>query len=47
MIHFGVGNKESIDKLEVRWPDGTFSVLKNVKTNQIIDIQKKNTVNVS
>ncbi len=47
MIHFGVGNKETIDKLEVRWPDGTFSVLKNVKTNQVIDIQKKNTVNVS
>ncbi len=47
MIHFGVGDKKSIDKLEVRWPDGSFTVLKNVKTNQVIDIQKKNTVNVS
>ena len=47
IIHFGVGDKKSIDKLEVRWPDGNFTILKNVKTNQVIDIEKKNTVKVS
>ena len=47
VIHFGVGNKASIDKVEVRWLDGSFTVLKNVKTNQVIDVEKKNTVNVS
>ncbi|NMH88349.1 VCBS repeat-containing protein [Flavivirga algicola] len=38
-LHFGLGKTESIDKVEVVWPNGSVSEIKNVKANQnlIID----------
>jgi len=37
-LHFGLGNAEMIDKIEIRWPSGTFQILENVKANQIVNI---------
>jgi len=33
-IHFGVGNANKIDSLLIEWPDGSKSVLANLKTNE-------------
>ena len=34
LVHFGLGNIETIQSLEVYWPDGKRSILNEVKTNQ-------------
>jgi hypothetical protein len=39
MAHFGVGPVNKVDKIIVRWPDGKENILKNVKTNQIIEVR--------
>jgi hypothetical protein len=36
--HFGLGKAVQADAVEVKWPDGTMTALKNVKANQQIDI---------
>ncbi len=36
IIHFGFAKKAIVDSLLVIWPDKTFEVLKNIKTNQTI-----------
>jgi hypothetical protein len=38
--HFGLGQAAMVDAIEVRWPDGTTSSVKNVKVNQILEIRK-------
>ena len=38
MIHFGLGHAASIDSLKVIWPDGSFQVLSEVKTNQTLTL---------
>ena len=38
--HFGVGQSEKIDRVEVRWPSGRTSILDNVKVNQVITISE-------
>ncbi|MDP3313706.1 VCBS repeat-containing protein [Lutibacter sp.] len=35
-LHFGLGNITKIDSLHVIWPDKTFDVVKNVKSNQSV-----------
>ena len=39
-VHFGLGKKEIIDKIEVRWPSGTFQVLEQIAVNQILEIKE-------
>lgn len=39
IAHFGFGKNNTIDSLQVIWPDGTFQSLKNVKTNQTLTIK--------
>ncbi|MCB9284233.1 MAG: VCBS repeat-containing protein [Lewinellaceae bacterium] len=34
LIHFGLSDNSNIDRLEVRWPDGSIQVLENIKPNQ-------------
>jgi hypothetical protein len=36
--HFGVGAAESIDLVEIRWPDGVVEKLRNVKPNQTLKL---------
>ncbi|MCB0522006.1 MAG: VCBS repeat-containing protein [Lewinellaceae bacterium] len=39
ILHFGLGNTASIEKLEVRWmPDGKVQNLGNVKANQVLTL---------
>ncbi|MFN0175678.1 MAG: VCBS repeat-containing protein [Saprospiraceae bacterium] len=42
LIHFGLGNISSVDKLSVRWPDGKTQVLTNVPANQRLELDWKN-----
>jgi hypothetical protein len=37
-IYFGLDERTTVDSLEVLWPSGTRTVLKGVKTNQILTI---------
>ncbi len=42
MIHFGFGETTQIDSLKVIWPDRTYQVISEVKTNQHIIISPEN-----
>ena len=39
LLHFGLGNAGSVDKLTVRWPDGKTQVLENVNVNQRLTLK--------
>ncbi len=43
IIHFGLNTAKKIDEVEVHWPNGTFTYLQNILTNQRIDIKQENT----
>ena len=32
-VHFGIGVRESIEKVEIRWPDGSLQTLETVPLN--------------
>jgi enediyne biosynthesis protein E4 len=36
--HFGLGSAETVDRIEVKWADGTVSMRENVKADQIVEI---------
>ncbi len=37
-VHFGTGQRKTLDRIEVRWPSGIRQVLRNVKTNQMLEV---------
>jgi enediyne biosynthesis protein E4 len=37
-IHFGLGESETLEKLEIRWPSGRKEIFSNIKANQMISI---------
>jgi len=39
VLHFGVADKSSIDKVVVRWPDGKGLVMENVQVNQLLKLK--------
>jgi hypothetical protein len=39
-IHFGLGNAEKVDLLEIRWPSGQVDAIKDVKANQLIFVKE-------
>ena len=39
--HVGLGQAAQADAIDVRWPDGTTSGLKNVKANQVVEIVQR------
>jgi len=39
-VHFGTGKLETIDRIEIRWPSGTTQVLRNVATNQVLEVHE-------
>lgn len=39
LIHFGTGTNQTVERVEVRWPDGKTQIMKNVKTNQTLKIK--------
>jgi len=42
-VHFGYANLATLDSLKVVWPNKTYQVLKNIKTNQTLTIRPENT----
>lgn len=41
--HVGLGNQSSIDSVRVIWPDNSSQLLQNIKANQLLTIEYKNT----
>ncbi len=42
VIHFGLGNLEIVDSLEVIWPDGRYQILEEVMVNQTVSVDYSN-----
>jgi hypothetical protein len=38
--HFGLGTAETIDSIDVRWPDGTVTKQQTVKANHVVTVQQ-------
>jgi hypothetical protein len=39
-LHFGVGTRDRIDRVEVRWPSGSVDVLRDVPARQVLRIRE-------
>ena len=39
-VHFGLGQRKGIERLEITWPSGTVDRLTNVPINQIITVKE-------
>ncbi len=39
-LHFGLGDAESVDRIEVKWADGKVETLERVKTNQTLILKE-------
>jgi len=37
-VHFGLGDADSVEKIEIRWADGTTKTLENIKARQILRV---------
>ena len=37
-IHFGIGDHEVIDRIEIKWPSGQFQLLEKINANQILKV---------
>jgi hypothetical protein len=44
ILHFGLGNNEVVDTLQITWPDGKVSLQTNVAVNQTLVINKKDVI---
>jgi hypothetical protein len=42
-VHFGTGLRREVERIDVRWPSGIRQTLRNVKTNQVLEIQEAET----
>ncbi|MEM7102957.1 MAG: VCBS repeat-containing protein [Bacteroidota bacterium] len=38
IIHFGLGQETSVQKLEITWPDGLVSIIENINANQLLEV---------
>lgn len=43
MLHFGFGQEKFVDSIKVIWPDRTFQVIKNIETNQTLQLSPSGT----
>jgi len=39
-IHFGLGKQQQIERIEVHWTNGEKDILKNIKSDQYLSIEK-------
>ena len=39
-VHFGLGNAEKVELLEIHWPSGQMDKLKDVKPNQVVYVKE-------
>ncbi len=47
IVHFGLGERTKVDKLEVIWQDGKREILEDISANQLLNIYYKNAKNIS
>ncbi len=47
VVHFGLGDHQHIESLEVLWPDGSYQKLDKLNSNQIIDLNQADAKKVS
>lgn len=40
-VHFGMGTRKQIDKIEIRWPSGIRQQLRNVRTDQVLEVREE------
>jgi len=38
-IHFGLGQRTTVDRLEVIWPDGTKSTIQDIRADQLLTVR--------
>ena len=41
-VHFGLGQAKWVKKVEIRWPSGIVQTLRDVRTNQLLDVREGN-----
>ena len=41
-LHFGLGKREKVDRIEIRWIGGSVNVMNNVKVDQVLSIVEQN-----
>ncbi|MHC4147465.1 MAG: ASPIC/UnbV domain-containing protein, partial [Planctomycetota bacterium] len=41
-LHFGLGKRDRIDRVEVRWIGGGVDVVRNVEVDQVLSITEQN-----
>jgi len=46
IVHFGLGKNTEIDSLIVIWPDGSMLKKSGISVNQLLQLEKKNTIKV-
>jgi hypothetical protein len=39
-VHFGTGQRKEIERIDIQWPSGIRQTLRNVKTNQVLQVQE-------
>jgi hypothetical protein len=39
-LHFGIGQHEMVESIEIRWPNGNTKILSNIKANQVLNISE-------
>jgi hypothetical protein len=40
-VHFGTGRRKQVDQIQIRWPSGIKQYLKDVRTNQILQVREQ------
>jgi hypothetical protein len=39
-VHFGLGLETTVQKVEIRWPSGILQTLRDVKADQILEVDE-------
>ncbi len=39
-VHFGTGRQKEVERIEIRWPSGIRQILRNVRTNQVLQVSE-------
>lgn len=43
-LHFGLGNAQSVDSLEIYWPDGSYQLIRDIPSNQTVTITQNDAI---
>jgi hypothetical protein len=44
-MHFGLGDSEMVESMEVKWPSGRIQLLENIKAGQLITLKESESTN--